>query len=221
MINNNDLNNKHIRRIQVPNILIVNRKLSHSVLELYVELALRTTKGDVSRLLVYELKQMGWKDNRTIKRNIEILYNLSLINKKIDRLPNNKSLDIKLIKPTSFTQVDVHTIQLIRKYSQEVKIKHQKPNARIFGTALRLFYYYEKNYNYNYGYAFPTYEDIKKDTGLHSSYIKGLNDMFQEKGLVDIKIGEQFIIVNKNGSREIRKKTNIYIPKCNRALWYL
>ena len=42
--------------------------------------------------------------------------------------------------------------------------------------------------------------------------------MFQEKGLVDIKIGEQFIIVNKNGSREIRKKTNIYIPKCNRAL---
>lgn len=209
---------KKIRRIQVPNHLIVNRDFPHDAFALYVELK-RSSFNNKANVYPIQLKnKIGWTDNRKLKRYLKILYDYSLIDQEIDRISNHKPITL-LIKDIAcgeeFTQVDVLTLDRIKECANTVKITGKSELQNVYEIALRLFYYYEKNYNEDYGRAFPTYEQINKDTKIHHTYIKAINTIFDENDIVRVRLGEYY---TKEIDHEtvIQRAGNQYIPMCIR-----
>lgn len=206
------------KRIRIPLQLISNRDFPHDAFALLVELKIRAIDNKVG-FYTRDLRQsLRWTDNRRVKRYFKILFDMGLIDREITTFAGFQRNELTLIDMDagdSFTQVDVGTIEKIRAVSQLVTVAGRDKKLDVYSSALRLFYYYEKNYNTAYGKAFPTYEQIGKDTKLSPPYIKGINDVFHESGIVKIKIGEGYLDT-ENGHQVFRKQGNEYIPMCLR-----
>lgn len=205
---------KKIRRIQIPNKIIIDRAFPHNAFGLYVELKMRAFNNKVEVMPMKLKETLGWKDNRKLKKYLKTLYNFGLIDKQVDRINNYKLLNISLtsIGEEYFTQVDVNTIRKIKESVRSVKLLRKGKPKDVHEIALRLFYYYEKNYNRDFGKAYPTYEQINKDTRIHSDYIMSINEEFHKNGLVIVRTGEWY----KDDNLEMKRKGNQYIPICQR-----
>ena len=212
------IDSKKIRRIQVPSHLIVDRNFSHEAFALYVELKRSSFNNNVNTYPIKIKNNIGWIDNRRLKKYLKTLYDYGLINEEIDRIVNHKplSLSIKdIVSGESFTQVDVNTLDKIKECTKSVEITGKKLPQNVYEIALRLFYYYEKNYNEDFGRAFPTYEQINTDTKIHNTYIKAINTVFDINDIVKVRVGGYY---SKEIDNElmIQRTGNQYIPLCIR-----
>lgn len=211
------MDSKKIRRIQVPNSLIVDRDFSHYAFALYIELKIKSYNDKVNIYPMSLKEGLGWTDNRTLKKHFKELYDNNLVDIEIQRIVNTKPIECNItpIGDDKFTQVDVHTIQKIKDCTNSIIMKGKKKPQNLTEMGLRLFYYYEKNYNEAYGKAFPTYENINEDTKIHPSYIKALNTVFHENGIVSVELG-QYYSQELDDTIVTRRAGNTYIPICIR-----
>lgn len=212
------MNTRKIRKIQAPNAIIINREFSHHAFALYVELRIKAFNNKV-KIYPTELKSgLGWTDNRRLKKYLGELYDFGLIDVEFNRIDTYRPIECNLTpirKDEHFTQVDVQTIDKIRKCTTNVRVVGRKTPQHLCEVALRLFYYYEKNYNEEFGKAFPTYEQINEHTRIHATYVKALNTTFHNNGVVSVEIGKYY---NQELDDVIitRRAGNQYIPICIR-----
>lgn len=215
----------NVKRIQVPNKYIDNKKFHFNAFYLYVNLKMICVNNHVKIYSKKLLDNLGWSLN-TFKKYLKILKQEGLVTYNFESLPIHKPIELDIspivskpkTKEDYFTQVDINTIQRILFYAKETKFKKydkvSKKNIKIVKDekekALKLFYVYEMYYNESIGVSFPSYETIKEATGYNNTYIKAINTMFNKNDLVSVMIGD------RNKETNQREKNN-YIPICNRV----
>jgi hypothetical protein len=214
-------NKESTKRIQVPNELLTNKAMKHEIIYLYIILKSICVKNKVNIYSDNLLKKLNWKDIRTLKKYLQLLYNIKYIDTNYDKMPKHKPLSFNLLNNTrkNYTQVDIDTIHKVIDVSKEVPLQVKK-NITILNLqemALRLFYIYEMYYNVYEEKAFPEYADITSNTGISSKYIVAINRVFEQKKIVKIKHGEWYETNDENDNVVKRKSRNEYKPKCNRA----
>lgn len=212
---------KGVKRIQIYNMMIINRKVSHKAFALYVLLKEKAFNKNQVRIRPEKITStLGWDDNRTLKKHLEVLYQNHIVDSHIDKVFYYKPIEMKLIElhGEAFTQLDIYTIEKIRNATREVLVEEKdgstnKVNLYAFG--IRYFYYLEKNYNKHYNRAFPSYSKISKDLGFGRSYISTLNDIFMRNNLVEVISGGWREEETETAIR-VKREVNSYVPKCNR-----
>lgn len=210
-----------VKRIQVSNNMLTNKTIKHEAIYLYIILKSICKNNQVNIYAAKLLKILNWKDIRTLRKYLLILYELQYIDIRYDKMPKHKSLEFNLINnpKKNYVQVDIDTIGKIISVSQAVPL-HIKEDTVILNLqemAVRLFYIYEMYYNVHQGKAFPEYKDITNNTGISSKHITALNKVFEENKIVKIKHGDWYEIEDLGESVLRRKGRNEYRPKCNRA----
>jgi hypothetical protein len=197
---------KKISRIEAPFSLICNKDISCKAFYLYI--ILRLTYNDTTQNInIYPknlLQKLNWKDNKTLKKYLKELKDNNYITYDFTDLPIKKEpIQIYLTQnklDKEYSEVDRDTIQQIIDCCSNTIIKSKdKITNKIIKTTidlkehgLRLFYFYEKNYNQKCGYAYPTYQEIFKNTGVRSTYIKALNYILLDLYILYLSI--KFII---------------------------
>lgn len=212
---------KRVQRVQIHNSLIVDAEIPQPAFALFIELKMKSYEDVAELYLPILMQKLGWKDKRTLKKNVDILMEKGYITNKVGRLVATKPVRFEL-KPIgdgeAFTQVDIYTLKKIRSATRDkIEVGGVKGLTDVYDRALRLFYYYEKNYNPNYGKAFTPYEMITKETKIHSTYIKAINDLFIKNKLVAIMGGTWYEKEIEDGLFIPQKSCNEYIPICNRS----
>ncbi|WFD09039.1 hypothetical protein [Tepidibacter hydrothermalis] len=211
---------KKIKKIQVPNSLILDKRISHNAFALYVILKNFSFNDNVNIYPTKLLKAIEWKDMRTLKKYLEILNDLKYIN-----MITSKIVKYECIKLTirgvenDFTQVDINTMYKIIECTLRVPIKGNDNEIEVKNLkemALRLFYYYEKNYNTLLGKAFPSYRKTSEELCIGKSYISALNDIFNKNDIVKVKKGNWVETEYEDGVILPRRMCNEYIPICSR-----
>lgn len=210
---------KKIQKIQIENEMIIDTEIPHSAFAMFVELKMKSYNNVTELYIPILMQKLGWKDKRTLKKNINILIDKGYIVNDINRLIMNKPIRFELKKIEGYyTQVDIHTLKKIRSVTRDkLEVIGVKEKVDVYDRALRLFYYYEKNYNINYGKAFTPYELIIEQTKIHSTYIKTINNLFSKSKLVAIVLGEWYEKEIDDGMFIPQKSCNEYIPLCNRS----
>lgn len=118
-------------------------------------------------------------DTRTLKKRLDVLYKVGLIENKIDKLPKKNEIVIlfneKIIKDKLFTKMEVS----IFNYLEEVN-EH----------SLRLLFYYKSHINKDsekgLDYCFVGIETLKVRLKMGSDTIKEANDKLKEQKLIKI-----------------------------------
>ena len=212
-----------VSRIQIDNSIIIDDDITHNAFGLYVLLKGLSYIKDDSRIVscnIGKIKDIaGWKDNRTLRSHFGKLEQLKLITKAPKEYRVNSIVKVKFtdrVQAIGFTQVDRDTVCSIIELTKS--IQSGKRCINMFGMALRLFYYYEKNYNQSYAKAFPSYEAIRRDTGISYNNIKQLNDYFDKNRIVIVSQGAFVDKENQFGEKSKSRQSNTYIPICNRRI---
>jgi hypothetical protein len=220
-----DKENK-IKRIQVPNKYINNKKFHFNAFYLYVILKMVCVDNHVHIYSKKLLDKLGWT-KYNLKKYLDILKQEKLITYDFDSLPYNKPLEIEILpivqraktKEDYFTQVDTRTIEKIITYGKEVRyyIKGEKEIKDEKEKALKLFYVYEMFYNDNYGKSFISYQGIYEATGYNNACIKSINNMFHRKDIVNVMLGDWYEQENEEDELISLRERNNYVPNCIRA----
>lgn len=221
-----DKNNqkKGIYNLQIPNEIITDRVLKHEGTFLYVIIkSMSSNKGNSD---IYKHKsdysnavfsRTGWRSFKTFKKYLRLLEGRGYIKVKTDitKLRRSTELEIELYRPEkNFTGVDVDTLNVLYEIGQKVSMKNKQGNFKEFDLremVIKYYYYLEKNYNSNYGYSFPKYEDISKVLGISEKYIKPLNDLLEENGLLEVLHGKKYF---DEFAGVYKCTNNMYQPLC-------
>lgn len=205
----------NIKRIQITHEILVNRQIPHEAIYLLIHIKNKASNNHVRIYSSKLINELNWKDTRTLKKYLNILYDIGEIDTQYKTLPKHKPLEFN-INPIGkhFTQVDIDTINKIKELCQETPliVKGKETILNLQEMSLRLFYLYEKYYNKQKGKAYPEYKQIVQDTGMSSKHIKVINDWLELNGILEIEHGEYYV----NEDEETRKGRNQYIPICNR-----
>ena len=116
-------------------------------------------------------------DNRTLKRCLNDLHQLGIIDEKIENLPKKQHLNITLASSTKhhfFTKMPVNLFAHIR------EIGH---------VGFQLLFYYESYINrkqVNKEYAFPSFKAIRRDLGISFDTLLKYNDVLTRVGFLSV-----------------------------------
>lgn len=205
------MNNKQIKKIQVPYNLIAEKSTPHNATYLYVNLRMICVNNHV-KIYIEKLKEyLHWQDTRTIKKYLEWLKKNKYIEYNFKSIPKHIPIELDII-PTKkyFVQVSINTIKKIILTTQEIELDNTKKDLK--EMAVKLYYYYTKLYNIKIGKACPTYEEIYKDTGISSKYIRAINKVLKKNKILKIKEGDWYQYEISENIYKPRKERNSYVP---------
>lgn len=120
---------------------------------------------------------MKLKDNRTLKKCFNALYEQGLIKKPVEKFPINKHLEIELLHPfheKRFTQLPVNLLRRIN----EVEY-----------TGFRLMFYYESYINRKdimKDFCYPSYIAICEDLKIQNDKLSKYNNKLKKLKLITI-----------------------------------
>ncbi|HEY5588870.1 MAG TPA: hypothetical protein VIK86_07945 [Candidatus Paceibacterota bacterium] len=187
--------------ITVPFILIENKegqaKVKPNTTYLYMMLKTYNTKTNIVSIRQKALlKKLKWNDNRTLKKHLQELKSMQLIEYDFTELPIHSDLQIKFTPTESYYKT--LTIHMINKIQESCTINIEQ--------TIRLFMYYYLKVNNEWGYAWVSYDDINQYARIRKSYIKSLNDEMQKNKLIEIDLGEWY----ENAYEDVIKERNKY-----------
>jgi hypothetical protein len=216
----------NVKRIQVPNKYIDNKKFHFNAFYLYVNLKMICVDNHVKIYSKKLLEKLDWtKYSLKVYLNVLIQENLILFDFNDLPIHNPIELNIEPIntnpakKEDYFTQVDVETIKKIFESARKVKYKTKDGKTELKDEkekALKLFYLYEMYYNENYNKSFINYDGIYNATGYKNNTIKNINNMFHKNHLVDVMLGDWYEKEIDEDVYTPTRERNNYIPNCNR-----
>lgn len=120
---------------------------------------------------------MKFKDNRTLKKCFNVLYEQGLIKSPVEKFPINKYLEIELVHPfheKRFTQLPVNLLRRIN----EVEY-----------TGFRLMFYYESYINrkdIKKDFCYPSYIAICEDLKIKNDKLSKYNNKLKKLKLITI-----------------------------------
>lgn len=191
-----------LKSILVPNEIIKNKSISHRAFYLYITLQQSVLSFEASGQELLNL--VGWKDIRSLNKEMKILKDNGLINYE-GKITNKKKNKYEILIPTShYTILEGNTLDKVLNTCLSVEFREKIMDFRDSGV--RLYYYLEMNYNEKLKKSFPSFKQIRNDTGLDETYINAIIKTLEK---------EKIITVHRSGwnlkYHEIRKKRNNYI----------
>jgi hypothetical protein len=191
-----------LKSILVSNEIIKNKRISHRAFYLYILLQKSGMDFELTGQELLEL--MGWKDIRSLVKEMESLKGNGLVYYK-GKITNKKKLKYVVHIPQShYTILEGDTLNKVLNACIRVEFRDKLMDFRDSGV--RLYYYLEMNYNEKLKKSFPSFKQIRSDTGLDETYINAIIKALEK---------EKIITVHRSGwnlkYHEIRKKRNNYI----------
>lgn len=206
------MDNKNLKKIQVPDGLISNQfrkddvKVSPKITYLYVwlKMLLRNYETSVLEITPIKLKkQVGWKSNHMLKNHLLRL-------KKLGYISYQDEFDNGELRPHQELCIYIKRITELNVYFKELSEKSIKekiiPATDKPEKAIRFCYMMKCYTNINYGYCWLTYEQIQKWGNIRLQEQNELGKLLSEKKILYITKGETI----KDKAGQIRKENNKY-----------